>query len=113
MPAVYLFRCRDCGRRHAGFDPDPKLLACESCGSPVIRDYRAEGVNDGASAKLKREREGKGDAYMRDQFLPTAKDYAGPGDPDGSKGLREWNDTHGPREGNKNPLRPEVPKRVF
>jgi len=47
-------------------------------------------------------------------FLPTAKEMAGPGDPDGSKGLRTWADEHDPKPGNKKPSYPAgIPKRSY
>lgn len=89
------------------------MFAGKHCNAPdVIRDYRAESAAP-LIANLARERTRGGDAYWRDQFLPTAAELAGPGDPDGSKGIRKWNDEHDPREGNSKPLRPEGPKQVY
>lgn len=111
MPAIYLFRCPTCGNRQALFRPDPDT--CEHCGTDrMVRDYRSEGVTANTAA-LARERGGQDNGWFRENFLPTAKDYAGPTDPDGTKGLQKWNDEHGPRDDNHNPVRPEVPKRVF
>jgi hypothetical protein len=76
------------------------------------RDYRAEAAGV-QTLQLKRERETGGSSAVRDLFLPTAKDYAGPSDPDGSKGIREWNDTHDAAPSNKRPLRPESPRKVW
>jgi hypothetical protein len=78
----------------------------------LYRDYRAENVSM-ATVQLQRERERGGSSAVRDLFLPTAKELAGPGDPDGSKAIRDWNDNHEPRAGNKRPMRPESPKQVF
>ena len=39
-------------------------------------------------------------------FLPEAKDFAGPGDPDGIKGLKAWQDNHQPRPSNRKPAWP-------
>lgn len=83
---------------------------CEVCGGELRRVFT---LNLGNVTSLKRERERGGMSAVRDLFLPTAKELAGPGDPDGSKAIREWNDTHEPRMGNKRPLRPESPKAVF
>jgi hypothetical protein len=70
-------------------------------------------LNLGNVTALKRERERGGPSAVRDLFLPTAKELAGPDDPDGSKGIREWNETHDPKPGNTRPMRPESPKVVF
>lgn len=115
--ARYIFACRSCGAWTEGIEPDPMAvdhIACGACGAQRgwKRDYRAEGVVAN-TAGLARERDGKDNTWFRDNFLPTAKDYAGPSDPDGSKGLQKWNDEHGPRDDNHKPVRPEVPKRVF
>jgi hypothetical protein len=40
--------------------------------------------------------------------LPTAQELATPDDPDGVRGIREWNERFEPKEGNKNPLRPRA-----
>jgi len=79
---------------------------------PMKRDYRAENTAV-QTLQLKRERETGGSSAVRDLFLPSAKDYAGPSDPDGSKGIRQWNDEHVPGNGNKRPLRPESPRKVW
>ena len=76
------------------------------------RDYRAENASP-AVVGLKRERERGGSSAVRDLFLPTAKELAGPGDPDGHKAIRQWNDEHDPKPGNARPMRPEAPKAVF
>lgn len=112
--AVYCFLCRNCGD---SFDlsgvPTIGDMACTSCGAgPVVRDYRTEAVGVAVVA-LQRERERGGAAAVRDLFLPTARELAGPGDPDGSKGIKEWNETHDPKVGNKRPMRPESDKAVF
>lgn len=49
-------------------------------------------------------------------FLPSAKDFESPTDPDGAKGIEQWNETHQPAPGNKSPRRPKGPagsKKVF
>ncbi len=47
---------------------------------------------------------------MGELFLPSNEEFAGPGDPDGTKGLRQWHETHQPKEGAGN--RALVPGRV-
>lgn len=83
-----------------------------------MRDYRSEAVGFTGLAEMKRQRElgldgDSGRKQMRDLFLPTADDYRSPEDPTGQKGLREWNERHGPRPSNKRPLYPEVERKVF
>jgi hypothetical protein len=82
------------------------------CSSPIVRDYRAEGVGF-AVAALTHERE-FGLRSHKDQFLPTAADYAGPSDPDGQKGLRAWRESVQPTAENKRPATPSgLDKKVF
>jgi hypothetical protein len=56
------------------------------------RNYKAEGMTANMR-ELRREREGINAALV----LPTAADYKGPTDPDGTKGLRQWNEDHSPK----------------
>lgn len=84
----------------------------------MVRDYRSEGVGFSGLAEMARQREQgldglSGRKAQRDLFLPTARDFAKPGDRDGQKGMREWNERHGPRPTNKDPLYPDVDKKVF
>jgi hypothetical protein len=99
--ATYCYRCKGCG---ASFNVPTHGLEetpCPTCGSCCLtRDYRAENVGV-ATVVLKNERE-MGSKY-KDLFLPSNKDFAGPGDPDGTKGMRNWRETHQPKAGNKNP----------
>lgn len=112
--ATYCHSCKNCGYSVQlvgiqvwGDSP------CPACGVDAMRrDYRAEGVGVQV-VQLQRERERGGRAAVRDTFLPTAKDFESPGDPDGSKGIRNWAEEHGPREGNTKPLYPDIPKRSF
>ncbi len=111
--ATYCFRCKVCDARFTLSIPSVGEMGCTMCGAGVVvRDYRAEGVGVQVVA-LQRERERGGSAAVRDLFLPTAKELAGPGDPDGHKAIREWNDTHDPKPGNSRPLRPESPRMVY
>jgi hypothetical protein len=77
------------------------------------RDYRTDLPDFGNSVAIKREREFGGRSAVRDLFLPTAAEMASPDDPDGSKGIQKWNDEHQPKAGNKNPIRPEAPRKSF
>lgn len=83
---------------------------CDYCGSPLRRVYS---LALGNRRQLVAERDFGGSRALRDQFLPTAKDFASATDPDGSKGLREWGNTHQPKKGNKTPLWPDIPKASF
>lgn len=104
---VYCFKCKDCGARG---ESTRALTWCLECGGDnVVRDWKAEGVGIGTGVRVSRTGT---DRDQRDLFLPSAKDYAGPGDPDGSKGIRNWNAEHEHMGGGK-PLRPDAPKESF
>lgn len=109
---TYCWTCRECGESETTNERTPPLHVHGDCDFVLARNYRQESVGV-AVGTLKRERERGGSGAIRDTFLPTAADYAGPGDPDGSKGIREWNDTHDPRPGNSKPLRPESPRKSW
>jgi len=58
------------------------------------RDYQIEGVGLGSGVKVSR----NGTDHERAKlFLPDNDEYAGPGDPDGTIGMRNWMDTHQPQ----------------
>lgn len=107
--AVYVYLCET---GHSFQSAIHGLEQCPTHISGVRRDYRAEKVGFEV-VSLRRERERGGPSAVRDLFLPTAKELAGPGDPDGTKAIQEWNDTHDPKEGNRRPMRPEAPKTIF
>lgn len=110
--ATYCFRCRDCGQRTASDSREVGSLPA-AAEHAWARDYRSENVGV-AVQQLKNEREHGGTKGYDSLFLPTNKDFAGPGDPDGTKGMRQWRDEHQPKAGNKNPRWPgEVEKRTF
>jgi hypothetical protein len=116
--ATYCFRCPECGTPFTD-STNEVTITCygpeEWNHAPVEarRDYRAENVGV-AVEQLKQERElGGRDAYKR-LFLPHNDDFKGPGDPDGTKGMREWRETHQPKAGNKSPDWPgHVEKQVM
>ena len=117
--SLYCFICRACGYRVETTVRDPapvcKHVQVNRPGAPdetMARDYRAEAASPQV-ANLKREREAGGPSAVRDMFLPTAKDYESPSDPDGQKGLRKWADEHAPAAGNKRPSYPEMKKVSF
>jgi len=115
--AVYVFRCPVDGYTVETSQRDPapthgphvkgKVLY-----GPMVRDYRAEGASP-AIAGLKRERELGSPNDLKGLFLPTAKDYAGPGDPDGQRGLRAWAEETRPAADNKRPVYPDMDRKVF
>jgi hypothetical protein len=110
MAARYVYRC-SAGHRFESYAHGATQCP-EHFNTELTRDYRAEGVTPNTAA-LARERGGQDIEWFKQNFLPTADEFAGPGDPDGSKGLTKWNDEHGPKDSNKAPARPTVPKRVF
>lgn len=89
---------------------------CNICDRPIPRAYKLEGVGF-AIAKLTRERTEGTDRDLSRVFLETAEEAANPDDPDGSKAIREWNETHEPKDvGESKAIRPELPlhsKKVF
>jgi hypothetical protein len=78
-----------------------------TCGEgAIVRDYRAENVGVVGLELMKAEREaGSKEAYDR-LFLPHNDDFKGPGDPDGTIGMRAWRDNHQPRPSNHAPRWP-------
>lgn len=103
--ASYVYRCE---AGHTFESPTYGLSQCPEHPYILKRDYRSENVGI-AVARLRMEREEGGSGAIRDLFLPTAEEYKSPEDPDGSKGIREWNERHAPKPGNKAPMRPEMP----
>lgn len=77
----------------------------------MVRDWKAEGVGVGSGVRVSR------DGTLRDQarlFLPDNDEFKGPGDPDGTKGMREWRETHSPHETNSQPFYPgTVERKVY
>ena len=113
----YCFRCPVCGNTTEYFRRDEPIY-CGPCARnsslqtyiQMTRDYRAENASV-ATAALKQNRErgtdgASGRAEMRDLFLPTVSEI-------GEQGVRDWNDSHIPRETNRKPLYPEVPRQYF
>lgn len=112
--AQYSFKCTTCtqvAEVTASVTESYPVPHCSEHGS-MVRDYRVDSPA-AAVANLKRERDMGGSRAMRDLFLPTARDFESPADPDGQKGLRNWADSHAPRDGNSKPLWPEMKKQVY
>lgn len=105
---TYCFRCAN-GHRFELSTRDP--AGCYECGEPLARDYRAEAVGVGSGVRVSR------DGTLRDQarlFLPTNDEFKGPGDPDGTKGMRAWHDRFEPRADNPRPVQVgEIERKVF
>jgi hypothetical protein len=112
--ATFCYKCKSCGTRFNGTTPGTAGemdLPCVVCGGAITRDYKAEGV--GVNVAMLRDTRDGTSAYDR-VFLPDNKDFAGPKDPDGTKGMREWRDTHQPRDTNHAPRWPgTVEKKVM
>lgn len=119
---TYCYYCPECGRESASALREEVLL-CGPCllngeNVELKRDYKAEAVGFNGMAELKRQREQgldglSGRKAQRDLFLPTAEEFAKPGDRDGQKGIREWAERHGPRDTNTKPLYPDMERRTF
>lgn len=99
--AIYCFKCPQCGTSFESIHREAR-----HCNVPGLRDYRAEAVGIGSGVRVSR------DGTRMDQarlFLPDNKDFAGPGDPDGTKGMRDWHEKFEPRSDNPSPV---VPGRI-
>lgn len=106
---LYCFICPECGYRVESTVRDP-APGCLSHDVFMRRDYQTERAGIGSGVRVSR------DGTNRDQadiFLPTARELASPDDPDGSKGIKKWNDEHDPKPGNSAPVRPQGKKEVF
>lgn len=111
--AVYAYRCKECGAQQELSGPIGQPTPAPTCHGSMGRDYRAE-ASQPLVVGLKLEREANGTRGYQDLFLPGNKDFAGPGDPEGKKGMREWRDKHEPKPGNKRPAWPgEIERKVF
>lgn len=108
--ATYCFKCPECGAPYTGSSVELPGI-CIDCKVGLLRDYRAESVGF-ATASLAHERE-FGMKSHQSQFLPTAKDYEGPSDPDGQKGLRAWRESVTPKPENKRPVNVGLDKKVW
>lgn len=107
---TFCFRCPFCEFRVETQTRVPEPL-CPLHGASTVRDWKAEGVGVGSGVKVSR------DGLLADQarvFLPTNTEMAGPGDPDGTKGMRDWREKHAPKADNRKPFWPgEVERKVF
>jgi hypothetical protein len=104
---MYCFRGTDCDET---LEKHERATPVCSHGVDMRRDWKAEGVGIGTGVRVSRTGT---DREMAQLFLPDNNEFAGPGDPDGKKGAREWLDTHQPKEpGGHNPLL-EIERRSF
>jgi hypothetical protein len=71
-------------------------LPCDKCGGAIVRDWRAEGVGVGRGVRVSRDGTNKD---LGELFLPGNDEFMSADDPDGTKGMRTWHDTHQPKEG--------------
>lgn len=110
---IYVYRCDGGGpesERHvfevtAPIGQAPAGPGCLFCGDGSSRYYKGERKQTNLGA-LKRELHGGMNASL---VLPTAKQFEGPTDPDGSKGMQKWLDTFEPTSDNKRPAVPSMP----
>jgi hypothetical protein len=91
---AFCFKCVECGARFEQREREP-APACIRHELYMVRDYKAEGVGIGSGVRVSRDGTVSEQAK---QFLPDNSEFAGPGDPDGTKGMREWHETHQPKE---------------
>lgn len=98
---TYCYTCRECGQTRE-VPGGAKLVFCTNDDTPMRRDYRAEAVGLGTGVRVSREGTDRDRAEL---FLPSNRDLAGPGDPDGKKGAAEWLERFQPETSKtKNPL---------
>ena len=115
---MFCFICDYCGHRveTAVRQPEPTCThelsqLCADTELVMRRDWATEGVGVGQGVRVSR------DGTLSDQahlFLPTNDEFKGPGDPDGTRGMRAWHEHHEPRADNPRPVHPgRVEKRSF
>lgn len=100
--ATYCFICTKCGTlatRGARIAPD--------CHGTMARDWRAENVGIGEGVRVSRTGTQADQARL---ILPDNAQFKGPGDPDGTKGMREWHEKFQPSADNPRPA--QTPGRI-
>ena len=118
--ATYAYLCPGCGGSYWAHAParqgPPVEVLCTNPnhGRTVVamrRDYAAENVGIGSGVRVSRNGTNKDIDRL---FMPNNDEFKGPGDPDGTKGMRAWRENHIPKDDNHNPRWPgEVEKKVF
>jgi hypothetical protein len=101
----YAWRCT-CGERTttvSSIHDGPVAPSCSSCGGVTVRDYRAANLQLAIGDLKRTNRVG----HSASLFLPDAQYFESPTDPDGTKGIKEWNETHIPK-GHSGRTRPGV-----
>lgn len=93
--------------------PPTEVLCTEHRPSTSMRrDYKRDGVQATGMVQMKNDRENGGSTS--ELFLPSNSEFAGPGDPDGNKGMRDWRDSVKPTDDNRKPRWPgSVDKKVW
>ena len=92
--ATYSWRCQESDCReitHGSITVGPVAPICHD--QPMLRDYRADRLQLSIHDLHQSNRVGHNAAH----FLPDAEYYKSPTDPDGTKGLRKWNEEHIPK----------------
>lgn len=108
--ATYCFTCPTCGTTRETVSREVQV--CPQLCDEMVRDYRAESV--GVSIRNLRQEREHTVAERAAGMLPSNEDYKSASDPDGTKGIREWRETHNPAPGNKRPYWPgSVEKKTF
>lgn len=98
---VYCYKCPRCGS-YTEVSGGAAAVVCANDQEFMRRDYRAEAVGIGTGVRVSREGT---DRERAELFLPSNRDLAGPGDPDGKKGAAEWLERFEPATSKtKNPL---------
>lgn len=112
---TYVFKCPSCGRQEESQNRNPLWCACHKMSNPTAmrRDYAAEGFGVTGVVQLKFERENGTAQDLKKLVLPTKEYFAGPHDPEGEKGLRDWAEKSSPKSDNKHPVYPDMARKVF
>lgn len=87
---VYCFRCKVCGATN---EQNTREQPNCHCGEVMVRDYKTELNSQTHFIPLHMSAR---NTSNKSDFLPSPKDFEKPGDSDGSKGMKEWKDTHKP-----------------
>lgn len=89
---VYAFICKNCDTKQEverrGGDTRPPVC---HCGTITVRDYKTEWSSQRVHIPLHMSSR---NTSVKSDFLPSEKDFESPEDPTGSKGMKEWKDTH-------------------
>lgn len=94
---IYAYRCPNGHVSEASFPMGEASdgLGCLHCGAHATRCYSCEKKHLNGMVEMKKERD---PGYDPTLFLPTKKDFKGPNDPDGEKGMNAWMERHRPAD---------------